>query len=108
MPHTHSRREFLMLSGLSATALATSALRGYAAIPAEQAASGSARYYVATTGSDQNPGTLQRPFRTVQKPADTMQPGDTCMVRNGVYRERINPPRGGTAEDRRITFKAYP
>jgi len=108
MPKSPSRREFLVLSGLSATALATRALHGQAAIQAEPASTGSSRYYVATTGSDDNPGTLKLPFRTVQKAADAMQPGETCLVRGGVYREWINPPRGGTSEDRRITFKAYP
>ena len=108
MPKSPSRREFLVLSGLSATALATRALRGQAAIQAELASTGSSRYYVATTGSDHNPGTLKLPFRTVQKAASTMQPGDTCLVRGGVYREWINPTRGGTSEGRRITFKAYP
>ncbi len=104
MPKSPSRREFLVLSGLSATALATRALRGQA----EPASAGSSRYYVATTGSDDNPGTLKLPFRTVQKAANAMQPGDTCLVRGGVYREWIHPPRGGTSEERRITFKAYP
>ena len=108
MPHTRSRREFLVLSGLSATAMAARALGGKAVIAAPEASGSPSRYYVAPTGSDQNPGTLKQPFRTVQKAADAMQPGDTCLVRSGVYRERINPPRGGTAEERRITFKAYP
>ena len=29
-------------------------------------------------------------------------------MHEGVYRERVNPPRGGTAEDRRITYQAAP
>lgn len=37
-----------------------------------------------------------------------MQPGDTCYVRDGTYRERIIPARGGTSEERRIVYKAYP
>jgi hypothetical protein len=65
-------------------------------------------YYVATTGSDQNPGTFAEPFRTIQKAAFEMKPGDTCLVRSGVYRECIKPPRGGISENHRITYMAYP
>ncbi len=65
-------------------------------------------YYVASTGSDQNPGTLTKPFCTIQKAANEMKPGDTCLVRGGVYREWIKPLHGGTSENRRITYMAYP
>lgn len=65
-------------------------------------------YYVATTGSDKNPGTLTDPFRTIQKAALEMKSGDTCLVRSGVYREWVKPPRGGISENRRITYKAFP
>jgi hypothetical protein len=65
-------------------------------------------YYVATNGNDSNPGTLYRPFLTIQKAVDIMHPGDTVLVRGGVYRETIQPPRGGTGENSRITYKAFP
>jgi hypothetical protein len=42
-------------------------------------------YYVATTGNDANPGTLSTPFRTIQKAADIITPGDTVVVKDGVY-----------------------
>jgi len=41
--------------------------------------------YVATTGSDTNPGTLAAPWKTVQKAANTALPGQTVCVRGGVY-----------------------
>ena len=34
-----------------------------------------AKYYVSTHGSDQNPGTKEKPFRHIQKCADIMMPG---------------------------------
>ncbi|MFO0930385.1 MAG: right-handed parallel beta-helix repeat-containing protein [Gemmataceae bacterium] len=34
------------------------------------------------------------------------QPGDTVTVRAGTYRERVNPPRGGESEARRIVYQA--
>lgn len=46
----------------------------------------SATYYVATTGSDSNPGTSDRPWRNPQKcAASPIKAGDTCIVRNGTY-----------------------
>jgi hypothetical protein len=45
-----------------------------------------ATYYVATTGSDSNPGTQAAPFRHVSKGALTAtQPGDTVIVMDGTY-----------------------
>jgi hypothetical protein len=69
---------------------------------------GAQDYYVATTGNNTNPGTLAQPFRTVQKAADVMQPGDTVYIRAGIYREKVTPPRGGTSESARITYRNYP
>ena len=43
-------------------------------------------YYVATTGSDSNPGTLAAPFATLQKGADTAVAGDTVWIRGGTYK----------------------
>ena len=41
-------------------------------------------YFVATDGSDSNPGTtVDSPFRTIQQCADVAQPGDTCTIRAG-------------------------
>ena len=65
-------------------------------------------FYVAATGNNANPGTREQPWRTVQKAAETLQPGDTVLIRGGVYRENVQPSRGGTSEAARITYKAYP
>lgn len=61
---------------------------------------------VSVNGSDANSGTKQAPFRTIQHAADLAQPGDTIMVHNGIYRERVTPPRGGTSDKKRITYQA--
>ncbi len=42
-------------------------------------------YHVATTGSDGNPGTESRPFRTVQKAVGAVAAGDTIKVHAGTY-----------------------
>jgi len=65
-------------------------------------------YYVATDGDDSHDGkSLQTPFRRIQKAADVMQPGDTCLIRGGQYREKIVPVRGGSSEHARITYRNY-
>lgn len=64
-------------------------------------------YYVSTDGDDSNPGTLDQPWGTVQKAADTLAAGDTVYIRGGVYRERVAPKRSGEP-GRYITYASYP
>lgn len=62
-------------------------------------------YHVAKTGSNLNEGTKEKPFLTIQKAAQTAQPGDTITVHEGVYREWVNPQFGGNAA-RPIIYQA--
>jgi hypothetical protein len=64
-----------------------------------------ATYYVATNGNDANPGTLELPWRTIQKCANTINGGDDCVVKNGSYTENVNVTRSGSAE-KYLTLKA--
>jgi hypothetical protein len=64
-------------------------------------------YYVSTSGSDSNPGTLTQPWRTIQHSMDVVNPGDTVYVRGGTYYERLTLKRCGTS-NAWITFKNYP
>ena len=57
-------------------------------------------YYVAIGGDDNNPGTLEKPFQTIQKAADVMVAGDICYIGEGLYEETIKPASDG------VTFKA--
>lgn len=45
----------------------------------------SSKRYVAPTGNDNNPGTSTSPFRTIQRAADIVNPGDTVIIRDGIY-----------------------
>ena len=63
-----------------------------------------AELHVAITGNDTSPGTSAAPLRTSQRAADLAQPGDTVTVHAGVYRERVNPPRGGESDAKRIVY----
>lgn len=65
-------------------------------------------YHVSLKGDDADPGTTAAPFRTIQHAADLAQPGDTITVHEGIYRERIDPPRGGTSDDCRIIYRTAP
>jgi alpha-L-arabinofuranosidase len=71
-------------------------------------ASHAANFDVAINGSDSNPGTPALPLRTIQRAADLAQPGDIITVHEGIYRERVNPPRGGESDSNRITYQAAP
>ena len=58
-------------------------------------------FYVATDGNDNHDGkSLKTPFKRIRKAADVMQPGDTCLIRGGEYREKIVPPRSGARSRR--------
>jgi alpha-N-arabinofuranosidase len=81
-------------------------LRAFLVLLALAATVRGAELNVAMDGSDKNPGTLKLPFRTIQHAADVAQPGDVITVHEGVYRERINPPRGGTSDKERIVYRA--
>jgi len=63
-------------------------------------------YHVSSTGLDGNPGSETKPFRTVSAAAGVAEPGDSITVHEGVYRERINPPRGGSSDEQRIVYQA--
>jgi hypothetical protein len=77
---------------------------------------GAAEYYVATTGSDSNAGTMAAPFATLQKGASTAAAGDTVWIRGGTYKittpattgAGINFTKSGTSDTARIKYWAYP
>ena len=65
-------------------------------------------YHVSATALDGNPGTEAKPFKAISAAAAIAQAGDTITVHEGVYRERVNPPRGGESGDKRIVYQAAP
>ena len=65
-------------------------------------------FYVSTTGSDSNPGTLSSPWRTIQHAANSVQAGDIVYVRGGVFNESVNVSVSGSAIAGPITFQSYP
>lgn len=67
-----------------------------------------AEIHVSKKGDDAGDGSAANPFLTIQRAADVAQPGDAVMVHEGIYRERVNPPRGGLSGEQRITYLAAP
>lgn len=65
-------------------------------------------YHVSVAGNDCAAGTLEAPFRTINRAAAVAAPGDTVQVHSGEYREWVDPQQGGTGEDARITYEAAP
>lgn len=58
------------------------------------------------TGNDASIGTEDFPLKTIQAAADIAEPGDTVIVHEGVYRERISPSQAGESREKPIVFMA--
>ena len=65
-------------------------------------------YHVSVKGNDNGTGSETAPFRTISRAAQVAYPGDVITVHAGVYREWVNPPRGGESEGKRIVYRAAP
>lgn len=65
-------------------------------------------FHVSVHGDDANDGSPTKKLRTISAAADRAQPGDVITVHEGIYRERIDPPRGGESDRRRIIYQAAP
>jgi hypothetical protein len=70
-----------------------------------------ATYYVSPTGNDGNSGSRDAPFMSIQKAADIVNPGDTVIVTDGVYKDMnsdgiIVIVRRGGSSGNYVTFKA--
>jgi len=68
-------------------------------------------YYVDNgnpNASDNNEGTQERPFLTISKAAEILQPGERVVINSGVYREQVRPRQGGSGADKLISYEAAP
>ncbi len=65
-------------------------------------------YYVdGSKGQDQAPGTREAPWQTLAHACAKLKPGDTLLLRGGVYHEHIEISPQGTAE-KPITIRSHP
>ena len=58
--------------------------------------------------SDENAGTDDRPFRSINRAAQEARPGERVLIRAGTYRELVRPRLGGESPDRMIAYDAAP
>ena len=68
-------------------------------------------YHVAANhpaASDDNPGTQERPFKTISKAAQLLQPSERVIIHEGIYRETICPVNGGISANAMISYEAAP
>lgn len=65
-------------------------------------------FYVSLTGDDLNDGSIESPWKTIQKAASELEPGETVYVRGGIYRETVNINNSGSKEEGYILFRAFP
>ena len=64
--------------------------------------------YVSASVAESGNGTEHSPFRTIQEAALSAVAGDEIIVLPGVYREHVNPIRGGTEKERIIYRSSHP
>jgi hypothetical protein len=68
-------------------------------------------YYVDQRHSqacDDNDGSEDKPFLTINKAAQVVRAGEKVVVKSGVYRELVQPRFGGDGPNKMISFEAAP
>ena len=58
--------------------------------------------------ADDGPGSEAQPFKTIDRAAQVLQPGERVVVAAGEYREWVRPRRGGTGPEAMISYQAAP
>ena len=58
--------------------------------------------------SDNNPGTNDKPFLTINKSAQIVKAGERVLIRAGIYRETVEPLNEGTGPEKMISYEAAP
>ena len=90
---------FLVYGGLSGLLL-TSVMAQGGDQPQTQSVKVGVTHVVAVNGSDDGPGTAERPWATINHAAKLAQAGDTVVVRGGTYSSppEVRPLHSGRAD----------
>ena len=56
---------------------------------------------------DENDGSPEHPFDTIQAAANLAGPGTRVWIHGGVYRECVRPVRGGNGPEEMVSFEAF-
>ncbi len=62
-------------------------------------------YFVSSSAGKSGCGSFSEPFRTISEAAAAAMAGDIVTVMPGIYREEVNPPRGGR-EGAPVTYRS--
>ena len=57
--------------------------------------------------SDENDGSAEHPFQTIQSAADVAGPGSCVKIHGGVYRECVSPAFGGNGPEEMVCYEAF-
>jgi len=58
--------------------------------------------------SDENPGTKEKPLKTINRAARLVHAGERVLIYSGVYREMVEPQNGGQGPDKMISYESAP
>ncbi len=97
-----------MKSTFSLSGAALVVLMGCSVVGDEAGPEFGTEIHVAAHGNDHAQGSHADPFKTISAAALRAQSGDVITVHKGVYREQVDPPRGGVSDDQRIVYRAAP
>ncbi len=89
-----------------ATLLTTLSVHAFLALGSPPASAATV-YAVDPAGSDAGPGTAERPWRTIGRATASLEPGDTVLIAEGSYHERVRVERSGEP-GKYCTFAARP
>lgn len=106
MPLFCSACVWLILTGTLDATQPLPSCHGRGGRPAAPDAAGRV-FYVAPNGDDRSPGSLKDPWRTIQHAASRLQPGDTCLLREGRYHEAVRIGNVQGREGKPITLRPY-
>ncbi len=95
----------MILTSIFVALIVTLVISLYDGVPDTAFASDS--YYVSTEGSDSGPGTLEKPWKTIQRAADAAAPGSTIYIKAGTYYERVNVRVSGMSVEKPTVFRNY-
>jgi hypothetical protein len=101
MPYHRRYQRYLPATLLAGLALPLAIPAGAGAAPA--LAPANYHYFVASNGSDANPGTEAQPFETIVRASRVALPGTTVHVAAGIYTGGFRTSMNGSAE-RRIAY----
>jgi hypothetical protein len=109
---TNARHPFILLSIVAVEAFFITPFLGKDSTTTSPAtastttASSGPTYYISPNGNDSNNGSQSTPWRTIQKAANTVNPGDTVVLMDGTYTQgSVGFNRSGTS-DKPIVFMA--